>query len=427
VSEAEVGSSCCRRVIRDGERGCRGLILIPTQPPCRHRQLMALSREPEAAAPLSAVAAAAARHGAAPRRGRQQQSGAPSAAAAGDKAAPPPRAGAATMPRRRCDNSSSGPTVRPRRPRCGRGHAGRAWWPLLLLALAAAAGTRQLAAAAGALDITWDGRPTPTTTPVVTFSWPTPTKAVWPSTLTYTATATGTAYYTVTVNRVSTISGGVVTGSLLVQRTAGDTSGGSDKILTANTPVIELWQANGPEAPMVKLSQTNCVWETAAPTYNFNTPGTSTKCTYTFSPSTTSTSTYDLEQPAQLRVAPITITAPPGLPPASGFTPWEVAAYPGQIPAPNRCAIVTDTMTFATSADRPNPYNAANTIMAPFQGSGPKPPATPSTGVEICATTIFRYTAQFPSATCATWAYYVSLVGVWMGGGGVMFDVVGGG
>jgi len=280
--------------------------------------------------------------------------------------------------------------------------------------LAAAA---PLQAAARGVDIELVAKPTLSTPWTVTYNWPTPTKQVWPSALSYTATGTGTSYFTVTVNRIGTISGGVLTGQLSVTRTSGDDSGGSGNTLTANQPIVEIWQANGAEGATVKVTQTACVYENAAPTFTFNTPGTNTRCTYTFAPTASATFQFDPEQDSELRIGSVSFTN--SFPAATGFVPTPMDPFTASTTAPNRCAGVTDTMTFSTSADKPNPYNAANVVYTPFQSSGAKPPATPSTGTEVCVTTWFRYTAAFPTVTCSTSAYYVSFfcfLGGWVGG-----------
>jgi hypothetical protein len=295
-----------------------------------------------------------------------------------------------------------------RRAAPGRRGAAAPLLPLLALLLAAAAAGPRPAAAAG-VDILFQSKPQQLLTPwTVTFSWSTPGKTVWPSALVYTATGTGVSYFTVSVTRGVSVTSGSLSGTILVTRTSGETSGGSDKALTANQPAVELWQAATKEGPLVRIAGANCIYENSAATFTFNTPGTSTVCTYTFA----APFPYDPEAPGELRVAQVTFS---GFPAATGFPAYPLDAYgTGSITSTGRCANVFDTMTFATSADKPTPFSAANVAFAPFGGSPAKPPAQPSSGVETCGSVIYRYTATFPSVTCSGTAF---AVGAAAGGG----------
>ncbi|KIY91663.1 hypothetical protein MNEG_16301 [Monoraphidium neglectum] len=229
----------------------------------------------------------------------------------------------------------------------------------------------------------------------MSYTWTTPTKTVWPASLTYTATEKGTAYFSVTVTRQASVTAGQLQGSVLVTRASADLSGPADKVLTVNTPSVELWQVNGYGASLARVSSAACIFDGGAATANLNAPGSAARCTYTFSPPFA----YDPELTSELRISSITFGG--GVTAASGFLPFGIDAWGISTGATSRCVSVTDTFNFPTSADRPTPYSVGNVIctttQSDYQG---RPPTAPSSGLEVCVTTTFKYSCTFPSTTC---------------------------
>lgn len=180
--------------------------------------------------------------------------------------------------------------------RHGAARAAAAWRLLLQLALVLLAARR---ASARAVEIRFDGRPNQINGPwAMTYTWSTPTKTVWPSTLAFTASEGGKSYFTVTTLRTTSVIAGALQGFLFVTRNSADESGGATKALVVNQPVIELWQANGPDRAPVRVATANCIWEADARTTTLQTPGTEARCTYTFN----APFSYDPEQDGELRV-----------------------------------------------------------------------------------------------------------------------------
>jgi len=264
----------------------------------------------------------------------------------------------------------------------------------VLLLLAAALLPRQ--AAARAVDIRFEGRPLQINQPwTIGYTWSAPTKQVWPQTLSYTATETGTMYFTVAATRAAVVRTGSLQGAIYIQRTSGDESGGSDQPLVVQQPTVELWQAVGaPSAQPVRTASAPCLFDGAGATANLQTPGTNVRCTFTFN----AQFAYDPEQPAELRVPQVTFT---NFGAANGFVPYPLESY-GPTTTPGRCALVTDTMSYAAVGGKASPYSGATPAFNPVGDSLPKPPATPSTGLEICSSSVFRYTAVFPAVACGT-------------------------
>ena len=277
------------------------------------------------------------------------------------------------------------------------------------------------------MEVTFESKPAQASTPWgIQYTWAPPTKTVWPQALSYTYTATGKQYYTLTLTRATAVLSGSLVGSLLVSRGPGDETGGSDKPLTATTPLMEIWQANGKEGTLAKVGAAPCAWEAGTPTFTFNTPGASTRCTYTFLGG--AGLTYDPEQDAELRVATIGFTGTNVLPAVTNTPPYALENYGPQTGTPNRCAAVTDTLTLPSAPDKPSPYTVGNVVLEARDGSAAKPPPSSSTPLTVCATTVFRYSATFPSvAACSTTAFAVGVAPGERGWGSRMGKLGGGG
>ena len=262
---------------------------------------------------------------------------------------------------------------------------------------------------ARAVDISFEGRPVQLQMPwAVSYTWANPTKSTWPSALTYTAAETGTSYVTVVTARVGRVTQGQLQGAMYVQRASGELSGGSDRPLVVAQPSVELWQSTGAAgSPAARVASSPCAFDGGGTTFTLATPGSNARCTFTFNPPFG----YDPEMPAELRVPRITFSGgaagvPAAVPAATGFTPYPLEPY-GPTGAAGRCAMVTDTHTFAAVGGKPSPF-ATGVVYNAIGNAQGKPPAAPSLGTEVCASTTFKYTAVFPSTACSATAWPVT-------------------
>jgi hypothetical protein len=276
---------------------------------------------------------------------------------------------------------------------------------LLLLVALVAACCLPARVASQAVTVQFESKPTQNNLPwAVTYTWATPTKTAWPAALSYLYSATGVTYFTVTATRTASVTQGSLQGAAAVQRGSPEASGGMGQLVVSGA-TIELWQANGAEGVINKIASAPCLFDPGnTPTYTFATPGTSARCVFTFN----APFGFDPEQKAELRVGSVTYSTPTNFPSTTGLPVYALEPYSATT-SPNRCASVLDTMSFATSADRPTPFVAGAVTFAQFgTNSLPKPPAAPGTGTEICGTSYFRYTATFPSVgACSATAYAV--------------------